>query len=102
TTRRPRRSPLFPYTTLFRSTAVKTLTNGLDGRPGNIGRARHHMQAPQAAILSPGQHQGLLQAKPANLFATDRRENSRLRGLHVRSEEHTSELQSRENLVCRL
>src|SRR6266511_3152745 len=61
--RRPPRSTLFPYTTLFRSYSL-------------------------AMLLS--QHQGA--AAPAgSVFATD-----------VRSEEHTSELQSRENLVCRL
>src|SRR5690606_40736291 len=75
-TRRPPRSTLFPYTTLFRSPA-------LDRRQG-AGRWRIHQ------ALCGGN-----------------REGKRCRKAHPiqrggRSEEHTSELQSRENLVCRL
>src|SRR5436309_9460333 len=62
--RRPPRSTLFPYTTLFRSRAERG-PGGREGRPA------------QAVRDAP---------------AVGRR----------RSEEHTSELQSRENLVCRL
>src|SRR5436309_6126608 len=67
--RRPPRSTLFPYTTLFRSRPVSKFPTWRADRP--------------RASLSRGEH-----LQPA----------SRLR----RSEEHTSELQSRENLVCRL
>src|SRR2546430_8787180 len=67
--RRPPRSTLFPYTTLFRSGAP-------DG---------HARVAPRQAIE-------LVQHARA---AADR-------GGHGRSEEHTSELQSQSNLVCRL
>src|SRR2546430_13813912 len=66
--RRPPRSTLFPYTTLFRS----------EGVLGKIATAREE-QAPGPA---PGQVR----------IADDAR----------RSEEHTSELQSQSNLVCRL
>src|SRR2546422_7062612 len=62
--RRPPRSTLFPYTTLFRS----------------VADARCFVRLP--AALGQGQHQA--------------------RDLHHRSEEHTSELQSRLHLVCRL
>src|SRR2546430_13062884 len=58
--RRPPRSTLFPYTTLFRSTEAAVVV----------------------AELSDGHHRG--------------------RGECVRSEEHTSELQSQSNIVCRL
>src|SRR5690349_23853196 len=61
--RRPPRSTLFPYTTLFRS-------------PGVAGGPDHRVQ--------------------------DRRPGLAFRCVHVRSEEHTSELQSRRDLVCRL
>src|SRR2546430_4141761 len=77
--RRPPRSTLFPYTTLFRSDADKLL-----------GRAHWNVKA---AIVM--QKSGLSYPKAL----------SRLRqGLRVaeRSEEHTSELQSQSNLVCRL
>src|SRR2546430_13130203 len=69
--RRPPRSTLFPYTTLFRSVVA-------------VGALREH---PQVEI---DLRQGA---------------NSRVaRGAHLsyRSEEHTSELQSQSNLVCRL
>src|SRR2546428_8117285 len=69
--RRPPRSTLFPYTTLFRSKFLAVLRQ--DDR-------FIHVEASQ----------------PANL----RLDHAGLR--HVRSEEHTSELQSRSDLVCRL
>src|SRR5207302_10174004 len=72
TIRRPPRSTLFPYTTLFRST-----------RQPRKAAQRHLLQ------LQPGV--GAARVGDA-LDAVDR----------LRSEEHTSELQSRENLVCRL
>src|SRR3712207_8893025 len=75
--RRPPRSTLFPYTTLFRSAAASEL-----GLPGS----RQGQGAPE------GDRQDL-------------RDQPRLRTAEVqegRSEEHTSELQSRQYLVCRL
>src|SRR3712207_7725617 len=82
--RRPPRSTLFPYTTLFRSQPP-----GADGprRPGSArGRA-----------AGPGDHRG---DRPPPRPALDLRPPAR--GLFRRSEEHTSELQSRQYLVCRL
>src|SRR2546430_11123107 len=75
--RRPPRSTLFPYTTLFRSRPARASGGGdLCGpRPG----------AP------PGQRHGLRRPPAVSAHA--------VRG---RSEEHTSELQSQSNLVCRL
>src|SRR5256885_7774187 len=88
--RRPPRSTLFPYTTLFRSH---------DGRSGprlagegngiHIGVARQRLaggSGPETVhqVEDPGRHAGLLHH------------------LRERSEEHTSELQSPCNLVCRL
>src|SRR5438874_8261364 len=72
--RRPPRSTLFPYTTLFRSRAI-----GLHKHP--VSGYRH------AAIVSrrPGIADQALRC-----------------GKQSRSEEHTSELQSRRDLVCRL
>src|SRR2546430_12325520 len=74
--RRPPRSTLFPYTTLFRS------------------RARH------AAREWPRRSRGRYAAGRA----PDRSPLPQLGGLpqSLRSEEHTSELQSQSNLVCRL
>src|SRR5436309_10867348 len=81
--RRPPTSTLFPYTTLFRSTY-----NGSYVGP--------------TLLLNPGE---LLNVTVVN--GTPEITNLHTHGLHVsplgnRSEEHTSELQSRENLVCRL
>src|SRR2546427_8000367 len=82
--RRPPRSTLFPYTTLFRSTA-RRLTQLRTGHGTQLA----------AGLLDHGIHrQGAAQAH-AVLVAPRVRE-------HARSEEHTSELQSQSNLVCRL
>src|SRR5437016_7502086 len=74
--RRPPRSTLFPYTTLFRS-------------PG--------AQAPER----PGQPRRLPGVRPAQDLHSCRRARGVRDGM-PRSEEHTSELQSLTNLVCRL
>src|SRR5436309_7425385 len=72
---RPPRSTLFPYTTLFRSRLDPSA----------------HRQHP------PGESPGCLQSFPRSA-----RGKRRPAFRFERSEEHTSELQSRENLVCRL
>src|SRR2546422_3079350 len=73
--RRPPRSTLFPYTTLFRSWRRRT-ARPLLGSRWCRGRRWRHEQASRGSV-------------------TERRR-------FVRSEEHTSELQSRLHLVCRL
>src|SRR5690242_20953733 len=91
--RRPPRLTLFPYTTLFRSQAGRRVgwRQPLAARLGPVpaqlrrrGRAQargERRQAPEAAALeAPAAHRRSV----------------------VRSEEHTSELQSHVNLVCRL
>src|SRR5258707_3568611 len=75
--RRPPRSTLFPYTTLFRS-----------------GRPRRH-RVPVGS-LDAAQESHLVRER------RERRERTHQTLLLVRSEEHTSELQSRQYLVCRL
>src|SRR2546427_5999859 len=64
--RRPPRSTLFPYTTLFRSVHLRAVDQ-------------------RARLRDPHPRAGLPSSRP-----------------HGRSEEHTSELQSQSNLVCRL
>src|SRR2546427_7010576 len=75
--RRPPRSTLFPYTTLFRSVrgAAAAVRRRSGGHPG---RATAQLARPLAACAAV-KH-----------------------GTNCRSEEHTSELQSQSNLVCRL
>src|SRR3712207_7450266 len=89
--RRPPRSTLFPYTTLFRSRwgeSVRGLPSG--GSPSDLGpdRVPLHAEARQLA-----EHGG----------DGDRHHGPSMPGPAIgRSEEHTSELQSRQYLVCRL
>src|SRR2546422_2906577 len=79
--RRPPRSTLFPYTTLFRSrvgggTRRRTVSNGM-------GDVRHRRRA-SSSLVRLATRRSMYSARSA------------------RSEEHTSELQSRLHLVCRL
>src|SRR5688572_32390355 len=74
-TRRPPRSTLFPYTTLFRSFSL-------------AGVCRTAKKLFSATILQ-------------QYFVVEIGEHDRI-GNRLRSEEHTSELQSQSNLVCRL
>src|SRR5690606_41982314 len=95
TVRTPLRSPLFPYTTLFRS---EHLESDLVPEAGPLGDSvvPEHGGEPGLRGLLPG-------AKNVHvvvLFIIEVPEDQARRSF--RSEEHTSELQSRENLVCRL
>src|SRR2546426_1806774 len=85
--RRPPRSTLFPYTTLFRSARGRRQRATIPGPLSEKGR-EFRVQALACAFGN------------GNLNATAPRGLRRSRGL--RSEEHTSELQSPCNLVCRL
>src|SRR3712207_7936621 len=92
--RRPPRSTLFPYTTLFRSTRAVP--------PG--GRQTHwHVVCPTlrcADLLQEERPKGLgLLAIPTGQTHDS---SGRTANEVLRSEEHTSELQSRQYLVCRL
>src|SRR5258707_10211878 len=78
--RRPPRSTLFPYTTLFRSHAARD-------------PLRHAVLLP--AALAAG-------ALRSRLRPAHRARHPLWRDRRARSEEHTSELQSRQYLVCRL
>src|SRR2546426_6941884 len=101
--RRPPRSTLFPYTTLFRSLEhtlaidQTTLTRSLKllERNGAIDRVPHPDGRIKAMTLTSKGRKALEAARPLWARAQDR-------VLRERSEEHTSELQSPCNLVCRL
>src|SRR3712207_8273554 len=94
--RRPPRSTLFPYTTLFRSSAI----GDADARVRALSALAPHL--PPA--LQPGVLEAALQTTSAidDSFAFARAEVLRKLASLMRSEEHTSELQSRQYLVCRL
>src|SRR5436305_7584788 len=81
--RRPPRSTLFPYTTLFRSLTDRTHVNAVVARRAVAPGAEEFVPPADSAIWLP----------PQRTFSS-------LTG--GRSEEHTSELQSRPHLVCRL
>src|SRR3712207_8010016 len=90
--RRPPRSTLFPYTTLFRS-------SGGASEPDVLATSEpvHRLQCHEPA--GAGDLQRLWRPRPA---ARDASARPALRRSDGRSEEHTSELQSRQYLVCRL
>src|SRR3712207_7475348 len=81
--RRPPRSTLFPYTTLFRSRTFSVSLSSVK---------RYVNKAERGESLAP-------KKSPGSLPKLDEKAT---RLLAARSEEHTSELQSRQYLVCRL
>src|SRR5947209_12587674 len=84
---RPPRSTLFPYTTLFRSDhRARGARDEL--HPGQARRGRRHRRGDPAGA--------------AERCALAERLNGAVGAGAARSEEHTSELQSRQYLVCRL
>src|SRR3712207_8756707 len=87
--RRPPRSTLFPYTTLFRSTGPRSRRS-----PPPSSLASRHGRSPPAP-RAPLRRRGPAEGRRSAL----RRDRPRAAR---RSEEHTSELQSRQYLVCRL
>src|SRR3712207_8700059 len=90
--RRPPRSTLFPYTTLFRSFKSEYLDVKLLVRTRSadaLGRLRAKTATKALSLMAQGEQDGLAMAEY-------------VRALTRRSEEHTSELQSRQYLVCRL
>src|SRR5438445_9334267 len=76
--RRPPRSTLFPYTTLFRSQAASEHQRAL---PDVVAQGSQPHRLPRVPVARDGDRAG---------------------DWNARSEEHTSELQSRQYLVCRL
>src|SRR3712207_8083283 len=83
--RRPPRSTLFPYTTLFRSVAAPSQRDDLGG------------DADRGLLGGPG-----AEVEPDRRGELRQLRFGQARGAEPRSEEHTSELQSRQYLVCRL
>src|SRR3989442_8474215 len=85
--RRPPRSTLFPYTTLFRSGCPDCAMTGYRGRFSIL----------EVLTVTPEVERRIAAGETADHIA----EAARRAGMK-RSEEHTSELQSRPHLVCRL
>src|SRR2546430_6317119 len=85
--RRPPRSTLFPYTTLFRSGLLRRYLGPTEGMTG--AQIRQSVTEQLQLLGLEGEERALLLAHFLGVSAP-------------RSEEHTSELQSQSNLVCRL
>src|SRR3712207_6921929 len=97
--RRPPRSTLFPYTTLFRSTYLEYLTPGILAQSALFIAIFLGIQIiwdRDAGILT----KVMVTPTPRAAIVLAKAFSAGVRGL--RSEEHTSELQSRQYLVCRL
>src|SRR5258705_2804573 len=88
--RRPPRSTLFPYTTLFRSRVVHHVRPPLRERV--VGVDDRGEPADHDAVLDRDRLCGVVISPFTTIVDSD----------HTRSEEHTSELQSLRHLVCRL
>src|SRR3712207_9343585 len=100
--RRPPRSTLFPYTTLFRSVPGRLLPLGRDGDDDEVvlealGRAEAVKGVGHCSTGSASTFGAWFDVPGPSL-----RPRPRLVLARTRSEEHTSELQSRQYLVCRL
>src|SRR5947199_6674156 len=86
--RRPPRSTLFPYTTLFRSKAEAD---------------QSRVEAETASLAKQAEAQRELEVKKAQYNEAVKRQQAQAdKAYEIRSEEHTSELQSLRHLVCRL
>src|SRR2546430_3468876 len=85
--RRPPRSTLFPYTTLFRSAGIAAEEDGVPLRADDERGPQRRVAIAQAA---------------AGKVLRGRGGDGEPGARQLRSEEHTSELQSQSNLVCRL
>src|SRR3712207_7893896 len=86
---RPPRSTLFPYTTLFRSWTPP--------RGGLLALLRYELDVPSLELANRLSEERGVMLAPGSAFGFEHH----LR-IGIRSEEHTSELQSRQYLVCRL
>src|SRR2546430_12962870 len=93
--RRPPRSTLFPYTTLFRSRAA-----GIPLSLNFVIHRRNIDRLPQMIALAESLQAGRIELANVQFYGWAFLNRAVL--LPTRSEEHTSELQSQSNLVCRL
>src|SRR5207253_8047402 len=93
------RPPLFPYTTLFRSDDNPRLGLDLNGSRWTCGV--NHLDVPRCTFQRRSQLRGECFQRPSSR-GTRHFESIERHSIVLRSEEHTSELQSRGQLVCRL
>src|SRR3712207_8161970 len=103
--RRPPRSTLFPYTTLFRSTISEISASTGSSREYSLRKVSKEQSSPRWESLAPATSKSSASSgASAGSSKKEKPASSSMKRLisHTRSEEHTSELQSRQYLVCRL
>src|SRR3712207_8970700 len=98
--RRPPRSTLFPYTTLFRSVFLTTMPYTRCGTRSEIQSVADQVRGTVTPRTVIGPFAATI--TPSAVSATATGLAARAPDARARSEEHTSELQSRQYLVCRL
>src|SRR3712207_9338188 len=100
--RRPPRSTLFPYTTLFRSIPelLGAVRAEIAGAIEELQRVTLALRPAWFAGRADGLIGGFIEADESSLGVAGR--GGEVEAVRHRSEEHTSELQSRQYLVCRL
>src|SRR5699024_12767424 len=95
--RRHPRSPLFPYTTLFRSDIIAEIEGRIDGLREDSEKAKEYLG------LRDRFRELEINITLRNIEKLEKADNEAREDIdRTRSEEHTSELQSRFDLVCRL
>src|SRR3712207_8270362 len=94
--RRPPRSTLFPYTTLFRSYASSEKDSNTDIKDFREILETYFYFEKNIII------EALINLQMVIAIGNDKYDNVFENAVNIRSEEHTSELQSRQYLVCRL
>src|SRR3712207_9041899 len=100
--RRPPRSTLFPYTTLFRSPVLKKLFAQRQELASLLGyKSYAAFDLANRMVGDPASGQRFLDEIAAAARPAAARDAAKML-MRLRSEEHTSELQSRQYLVCRL
>src|SRR3712207_9152182 len=100
--RRPPRSTLFPYTTLFRSALTPQGLLAWEGEDEPAALRGEGATAPANSQLSAGMGMQVVNTDGTGVVLRSAPEESARLPAGFRSEEHTSELQSRQYLVCRL
>src|SRR2546430_11752677 len=95
--RHPPRSTLFPYPTLFRSAASLSEAVASSAAPSRVWFRKYQITPVTSTAPTPATSCGSPSWTPRKLTVPDTEDVA-----IVRSEEHTSELQSQSNLVCRL
>src|SRR5260370_16055555 len=97
--RRPPRPPLFPYTTLFGSKDPSKSKSGREPSAGRAAQSSRPDSAPSRYPAPAAKSKFWFQPPPTS---RDKAKPGEFSYSQVRSEEHTSELQSHLNLACRL